>query len=112
MISDGVAHLMTRITPERGQHDAALGGAALEQRVFIHNSVQAGDPVTVRSGIRHAGEKTMHIVHWLLNRRTGQAFATSDVIAVTFDLAARRAVALPQAARDRIEAMRVTAEAG
>jgi acyl-CoA thioester hydrolase len=115
MISDGVAHLMTRITPARGQHDApegtTLGGAALEQRVFCRAPVRAGDPVTIRSGIVDAGDKTMRIVHWLLNRRTGEAFATSEVIAVTFDLVARRAVSLPQEARDRIAAMRVTAEA-
>ena len=111
MISDGVASLMRRINPERGQHDSNLGGAALEQRVFIRAQARAGDPVTVRSGIVEAGEKTMRIVHWLLNRRTGEAFATSEVIAVTFDLTARRAVPLPEEARDRIAAMAVRAEA-
>jgi acyl-CoA thioester hydrolase len=111
MISDGVAHLMTRITPERGTGDAAVGGAALEQRVFYHAPVSAGDPVSIRSGIVEAGDKTMRIVHWLLNRRTGTAFATSEVIAVTFDLVARRALSLPAAARERIAALAVSASA-
>jgi acyl-CoA thioester hydrolase len=109
MISDGVAHLMMQITPERGLGALAggIGGAALEQRIFFRTPVLLGDQLTLRSGVMSAGEKTMRFCHWLLNRRTGAAVATCEVVAVAFDLAARKAVALPAETRARIAAMAV-----
>jgi acyl-CoA thioester hydrolase len=109
MIADGVAHLMMHITPERGLGPLAggIGGAALEQRIIFRAPARLGDQLTLRSGVMEAGEKTMRFCHWLLNRHTGEAVATCEVVAVAFDLAARRAVLLPAETRARIAAMEV-----
>jgi acyl-CoA thioesterase FadM len=106
LISDGVAHLMMDLTPSRGPA-AGVGGAALEQRIIHRAPARLGDQITVRSGVMEAGEKTMRFCHWMLNRRTGEAIATCEVIAVAFDLAARKALALPEETRVRIREMRV-----
>ncbi len=113
MISDGVAHLMMRITPGRGQGplDGGIGGAALEQRLHFFALPLLGDIVTVRSGVISAGDKTMRFVHWLLDARSGAVCATCEVVAVAFDLTARRAVPVSPEVRARIAAMAVTAGA-
>jgi len=109
MISDGVAHLMMHITPERGLGalTGGIGGAALEQRIVFRAPARLGDQLTLRSGVMEAGEKTMRFCHWLLNRHSGEAVATCEVVAVAFDLAARRAIALPAETRARIAGMAV-----
>jgi acyl-CoA thioester hydrolase len=109
LISDGVAHLMMHVTPDRGSGntEGGTGGAALEQRIIHRAPARAGDHVSARSGIMEAGEKTMRVVHWLLNHQTGQAIATCEVIAVAFNLTTRRAVALPPDVRARIAGMAV-----
>jgi acyl-CoA thioester hydrolase len=109
MVSDGVAHLMMDITPERGlrAREGGLGGAALEQRIIFRAPARLGDQITIRSGIMSAQEKTIRYCHWLLNRHTGEAVATCEVVAVAFDLSARKAVALPAEARARIASIAV-----
>ena len=104
VISDSVIHLMCRITPARGAAGvtAGVGGAALEQRILHRARARAGDHVTLRSGVIEAGAKTMRFVHWLFNLRTGEAIATVEVVAVAFDLTARRAIAVDDATRARI----------
>ncbi len=106
LISDGVAHLMMAITPSRGTA-AGVGGAALEQRIIHRAPARLGDQLTIRSGVMDAGEKTMRFCHWLLNRQTGEAVATCEVVAVAFDLQARKALALPEDTRARIRQMAV-----
>jgi acyl-CoA thioester hydrolase len=106
LISDGVAHLMMAITPSRGTA-AGVGGAALEQRIIHRAPARLGDQLTIRSGVMDAGKKTMRFCHWLLNRQTGEAVATCEVVAVAFDLQARKALALPEETRARIREMAV-----
>ena len=110
LISDGVAHLMMAITPHRGLGAASggIGGAALEQRIIHRSTARLGDQLTIRSGVMSAADKTMRFCHWLLNRRTGAAVATCEVVAVAFDLATRKALALPDDARKRIKDMAVS----
>jgi acyl-CoA thioester hydrolase len=109
LISDGVAHLMMHITPQRGEGatTGGIGGAALEQRIIHRAAGRLNDIVTIRSGVMAAGEKTMRFCHWLLNRRTGEAIATCEVVAVAFDLAARKALPIPDDAHARIREMAV-----
>jgi acyl-CoA thioester hydrolase len=110
LISDGVAHLMMQITPHRGLGAASLGigGAALEQRIIHRAPCRSGDELTIRSGVIDAAGKTMRFCHWLLNRRTGEAVATCEVVAVAFDLTTRKALALPEDVRERIKSMAVS----
>lgn len=110
LVADGVAHLMMRITPGRGLGAATggIGGAALEQRLHFLESPALGDTITVRSGIMEAGAKTMRFVHWLLNERTGRAVATCEVVAVAFDLTARKAVPVTEEVRERVATIAVS----
>ena len=107
LVSDGVAHLMMSLTPDRGTQ-AGVGGAALEQRIIHRAPARLGDQITIRSGVMEAGEKTMRFCHWVLNRQTGEAVATCEVVAVAFDLAARKALALPAETRNQIGKMAVS----
>ena len=109
LISDGVAHLMMSLTPDRGTQ-AGVGGAALEQRIIHRAPARLGDQITIRSGVMEAGEKTMRFCHWVLNRQTGEAVATCEVVAVAFDLAARKALALPAETRNQIGKMAVRSD--
>jgi acyl-CoA thioesterase FadM len=99
---------MMSLTPNRGPH-AGIGGAALEQRIIHRAPARLADQVTIRSGGMDAGEKTMRFCHWVLNRQTGEAVATCEVIAVGFDLTARKALPLPEETRMRIQQMAVRA---
>jgi acyl-CoA thioester hydrolase len=41
----------------------------------------------------------MRVVHWMLDPTTGKAWGTSEAVAITFDLDARKVVAISDAAR-------------
>jgi acyl-CoA thioester hydrolase len=95
-ISDGAPNLFARWRKESGDAQGKrLGGAVLEYRLDYRRWPQAGDLVQVRSGVIELADKTQRVIHWLLDPVGGEAWATGEVIAVTFDLDARKAVAPP-----------------
>jgi acyl-CoA thioester hydrolase len=50
------------------------------------------------------GAKTFTWVHWLLDVETGRAVATSEAVAVSFDLVARKALEIDAGTRRAMEA--------
>ena len=73
-----------------------MGAAVLEYRLVYRRWPRAGDLFEMRSALAKAEEKTHSLVHWTLDPVTGQAWATSEAVAVTFDLNTRKVIATPR----------------
>jgi acyl-CoA thioester hydrolase len=86
-----VAH--AEVKPER------VGGAVLEYRIAQLAWPRAGDRVEIRSGLVGTEGRAMRVVHWMLDPTTGQPWGTSEAVAITFDLDARKVVPISDAAR-------------
>jgi acyl-CoA thioester hydrolase len=100
-VSDGIGHFFQHL---RGsQRGPGIGGAALEYRYVFHERPQLGDIIEVRSGLKGLGNKTSHICHWIFNVETGRCAATSEAVAVSFDLTTRKAIDIPPEARAAME---------
>jgi len=101
-VSDGIGHYFQHL---RGtQRDANIGGAALEYRYVFHERPQLGDVIEVRSGLKGLGNKTNNIGHWIFNVETGRCAATSEAIAVSFDLTTRKALDIAPEVRAILQA--------
>ena len=73
----------------------AMGAAVLEYRLVYRKWPKAGDRFEVYSSLAKAEEKTHTLVHWMLDPETGAAWMTSEAVAVTFDLDARKVIPTP-----------------
>lgn len=99
-VSDGIGHLFQAL---RNTRHSGIGGAALEYRYVFHERPRLGDVVEVRSGLKGLGRKTTHLCHWIFNVETGRCAATSEAVAVSFDLTTRKSVDISPEARESLE---------
>lgn len=83
------------------------GGAAVEYRFIYRARPRAGDILTLRSAVKAVTDKTYSFCHWLFDAETGLSVATAEVVAVTLDLNARRAVPVPDNVRAGLERLLV-----
>jgi len=81
-----------------------VGGAVLEYRLVHLDWPRAGDRVEIRSGLAGFDARTKRMVHWMLDPETGKAWGTSEAIAITFDLDARKIVPISQEAQAELKA--------
>ena len=102
-VSDGIPSLVgafrdtvAKTAPER---PGRVGGAVLEYRLVFLDWPRAGDRVEIRSGLAGVDARTQRLMHWLLDPETGKAWGTSEAIAITFDLDARKVVAISEEAQ-------------
>ncbi len=102
-VSDGVTGLLAPVRkavlealPDQPKR---MGGAVLEYRLLYLDWPMAGDHVELRSGLQGFEEKTQRLNHWLLDPVTGKAWATSEAVAVNFDLDTRKTVPIQPEAR-------------
>jgi len=79
------------------------GGAALEYRLVYHATPRRGDLLALRAGVKSIGPKALTWGHWLFDRETGEAVATTEAVVVRFDLKTRKSVETPPALRQRLE---------
>jgi acyl-CoA thioester hydrolase len=100
-VADGIGHYFQGL---RGRRAPGIGGAALEYRYVFHARPRLGDIIEVRSGLKAIGNKTSHICHWIFDVESGRSVATSEAIAVSFDLTTRKAVAIPDDLREHLQA--------
>lgn len=102
-VSDGVnafiAPFRDTVAALADPKPARIGGVVLEYRLAQLAWPRAGDRVELRSGLVGADSRTMRVAHWMLDPTTGRPWATSEAIAVTFDLDARKLVPISDAAR-------------
>jgi acyl-CoA thioester hydrolase len=88
-----------------GGGGASAGAAVLEYRVAFRRWPRTGDLLQMRSGVVAANEKSHRVVHWVLDPVSGEAWATAEAVAVTFDLNTRKTISLPQAQLSALQDM-------
>jgi acyl-CoA thioester hydrolase len=97
-VSDSMGHLLG---PWRKKVSEALaagadpprsGGAVLEYRIAYRRWPRAGDRFVLRSSLAFMKEKTHSFVHWLLDPASGEAWATSQAVAVALNLDTRKII--------------------
>jgi acyl-CoA thioester hydrolase len=102
-VSDGIGSVVGPLREIVAAHapspPARTGGAVLEYRLVHLDWPRAGDRFVIRSGLVEAEGRTMRLVHWLLDPETGRPWGTSEAVAITFDLDARKAVLIEESAR-------------
>jgi acyl-CoA thioester hydrolase len=102
-VSDGVGAFIHPFRDMVVEHadakPARSGGAVLEYRIAYLAWPRAGDRVELRSGLLGTDARTMRVAHWMLDPATGEPWGTSEAVAITFDLDARKVVPVSDAAR-------------
>jgi acyl-CoA thioester hydrolase len=105
-MSDGMMGPLQRLTAAVGETAPELlprlGGVALEYRLVYRQMPHTGAPIDIRSNSIGYTAKLRRARHWLLDPITGQPFAAAEVLAANFDLEARKVMAIPQAALDKL----------
>ena len=74
---------------------AQMGAAVVEYRLIYRRWPRAGDVMILHSALADANEKTHRLAHWLMDPLTGQAWVTSEAVALTFDLVHRKVLPTP-----------------
>ncbi len=110
-VSDGIGAFIHPFRDVVVQHadakPARTGGAVLEYRIAYLTWPRAGDRIDIRSGLIGTDARTMRVAHWMLDPATGQPWGTSEAVAITFDLDARKVVPVSDAARTALSAHEV-----
>jgi acyl-CoA thioester hydrolase len=106
-IADGVPSLAGLLGRLDGPRATNRGGAVLEYRLAYADWPCAGDRYVVRSGLIGFDERAQHLAHWMLDPESGEPWATTEAVAVSLDLEARKIVPLDADARARM-AERIT----
>ncbi|HEX6859686.1 MAG TPA: thioesterase family protein [Caulobacteraceae bacterium] len=102
-VSDGIPSLVgafrDTVAQKAPSKPGRVGGAVLEYRLVHLDWPRAGDRVEIRSGLAGTDARTQRLMHWLLDPETGKAWGTSEAIAITFDLDARKVVPISDEAQ-------------
>jgi acyl-CoA thioester hydrolase len=102
-VSDGIGAFIHPFRDMVVEHadakPARSGGAVLEYRIAYLAWPRAGDRVELRSGLLGTDARTMRVAHWMLDPATGEPWGTSEAVAITFDLDARKVVPVSDTAR-------------
>lgn len=101
-ISDSVPNLLAPWRQAAAGDGVQPAGAVVEARLVMRKFPRAGELIEVHSGIAEIGEKTLRIVHWILDPETGAAWASMEAVALTFDVNTRKALTPSPEARERI----------
>jgi len=104
-ISDSVPTLLHdwRSKVASSQTGARMGGAVLEYRLIYRKWPRAGDRYVIHTSLADVAEKTHSLAHWVLDPDTGEAWITSQAVAVTFDLDKRKVIPTPKEQIDELE---------
>jgi acyl-CoA thioester hydrolase len=105
-VSDGIGGLVgplrAIVADNAPNRPARTGGAVLEYRLVQLDWPRAGERFELRSGLVGADTRTMRMVHWMLDPESGKVWGTSEAVAITFDLDARKVVPIEEAAREAL----------
>ncbi len=106
-ISDSVPNLLFdwRKQVAAASNDAKMGAAVLEYRLIYRKWPRAGDRFVIHSSLASIAEKTHSLVHWILDPDTGEAWLTSEAVAVTFDMNTRKVIPTPPAQIKALEGL-------
>lgn len=102
-VSDSVPNLLSQWRhAAASETGAAPAGAVVEARLIFRRFPRAGELIEVHSGIAGVSDKTLRLVHWLVDPESGGAWASMEAVALTFDTATRKAIAPSAEARARV----------
>ncbi len=106
-ISDAVPNLLYdwRRKVTASSEGAQMGAAVLEYRLIYRKWPRAGDRFVIHSGLAASAEKTHTLAHWVLDPDTGEAWVTTEAVAVTFDLKTRKVIPTPAEQITELEAI-------
>jgi hypothetical protein len=96
-ITAGLNHLVLPIRQtmeKRMDLPGRVGGAALEYRILYFDFPKVGTTLELRSGLSAVAPKWMRMNHWLIDSRTGQAFASAENVSANLDLKERKSLVL------------------
>jgi len=101
-ISDSAPNLLAPYRQAAADNGASPAGAVVEARVVFRKFPRAGELIEVHSGIVEVGDKTLRLVHWVIDPESGAAWASMEAVALTFDTKTRKALQPSAAARERV----------
>ncbi len=106
-LSDSVPNLLYdwRKQVAAAADGARMGAAVLEHRLIYRRWPRAGDRFVIHSSLANVSEKTHSLVHWILDPDTGEAWVTSEALAVTFDLDSRKVLPTPGEQIQKLETL-------
>ena len=103
-ISDSVPNLLAQWRREAGEANGATpAGAVVEARMVFRRLPRAGQLIEVHSGLVEVGEKTIRLVHWIVDPESGNPWASMEALALTFDTTTRKTITPSAEARARME---------
>jgi acyl-CoA thioester hydrolase len=103
-VSDSVPNLLARWRQEAAANSGVQpAGAVVEARLVLRRWPRAGELIEVFSGVAGIEGKTMRLVHWIVDPEAGAAWASLEVVALTFDVATRKAIEPSPEARAAIQ---------
>ncbi len=101
-VSDSISNLLwdwraalAKAATERGEQLPRTGGAVLEYRIVYRRWPRAGDRFVIRSTLGEVKEKMNTYIHWVLDPDTGEAWCTSQAVAVALNLDTRKIIPAP-----------------
>lgn len=102
-VSDSVPNLLAQWRQQSaatGEAKVEPAGAVVEARLVFRSFPRPGDLIEVYSGVAEVGDKTLRLVHWLIDPESGAAWASMEAVALTFDIATRKTIAPSATMRD------------
>jgi len=78
---------------------SGIGSAALDYSIDYFRPQLVGDAFYTRTGMLELREKTWRFCHFLIDTNSNEPVARAEIVAVLFDLKARRAIVMPEHVR-------------
>ncbi|MGR3323018.1 MAG: acyl-CoA thioesterase [Pseudooceanicola sp.] len=85
--------------------DDAFGWADVQHTIRYLQETPRGTAIVVTSELVKLGTKSMTVLHRMTDAGTGDTLAEAETVTVYFDLAARKAAAIPERFRAKLEAL-------
>ncbi|WP_378946814.1 acyl-CoA thioesterase [Mesorhizobium sp. ANAO-SY3R2] len=110
-MADGVRQLITPLRQLAERHSDRpgphFGSAALEFQIVNSGWPRAGDCYEIRAGLEKADARTQSLINWMLDPFTGRSFGAMQVIAICFDLEARKLIPISASALAELDGLSV-----
>jgi acyl-CoA thioester hydrolase len=91
---------MLGLNPTRFAQDGT-GLAAVEQHTQYKRELRAGQAVTIQSALLEVKDKSIHMLHKMIDDASGEVAATTVVVGVHIDATLRKAISIPEDVRER-----------
>ena len=88
------------------------GMAVVEQHIQYRRELHAGDAVTIQSALLEVKDKSVHVLHKMIDDASGEVAAIMVIVCVHIDAAIRKAIRLPEDVRERVMSMKEESFAG